>query len=105
MLESELERKFVTALRTHAVDRGWLWSEVPYQGKQAWRITVNEGLAWDVRPQVNIGYDQGVTAPCKPDFVLVPVGRETRNIAVFTDGGRGQEHRLFGFLSTSHGLD
>ncbi|PRP90631.1 putative ATP-dependent helicase Lhr [Enhygromyxa salina] len=86
VLESELERRFVTALRAAAQARGWRWADTVHQGKQSWRITVSEELAWDVRPQVNVGPREGVSVASKPDFVLVPVGRETRRVAVFTDG-------------------
>ncbi|PRQ08958.1 DEAD/DEAH box helicase [Enhygromyxa salina] len=86
VLESELERRFVTALRAAVEARGWRWSDGVHQGKQSWRITVDAQLAWELRPQINVGSRDGVHVASKPDFVLVPVGRETRRVAVFTDG-------------------
>ena len=49
-------------------------------------IVIADDLAWEVRPQVDLGPSDGVARRCRPDLVLVPVGRQTRRIAVFTDG-------------------
>ncbi|MEZ4383401.1 MAG: DEAD/DEAH box helicase [Nannocystaceae bacterium] len=86
LLESELERRFITALRSAAERAGWRWSETAFGGRQGFKIVVNDSLAWEIRPQVDLGPSQGVARRCRPDFVLIPVGRETRRIAVFTDG-------------------
>ena len=86
LLESELERRFVTALRLAAEKSGWRWSETAFGGRQGFKIVIDQGLAWEIRPQVELGPAQGVARQSRPDFVLVPVGRETRRIAIFTDG-------------------
>ncbi len=86
LLESELERRFIAALRKAAQDRKWRWTETAIGGRQGFRISVADDLAWEVRPQVDLGPAEGVARRCRPDFVLVPVGRATRRIAVFVDG-------------------
>jgi DEAD/DEAH box helicase domain-containing protein len=86
LLESELERRFITALRKTATERRWRWTETAFGGRQGFRIVIADDLAWEVRPQVDLGPAEGISRRCRPDFVLVPVGRATRRIAVFTDG-------------------
>ncbi len=86
LLESELERRFITALRKTAHDNKWRWTETAFGGRQGFRIVIADDLAWEVRPQVDLGPAEGVTRRCRPDFVLVPVGRATRRIAIFVDG-------------------
>ena len=86
LLESELERRFITALRKTALDRKWRWTETAFGGRQGFRIVIADDLAWEIRPQVDLGPAEGVARRCRPDFVLVPVGRATRRIAIFTDG-------------------
>lgn len=87
LLESELERHFVSALRSHAQRRGWLWTEIVHRGARAWRMQVREGLSWELYPQVTLKSDDGVAHWSRPDFVLVAKGQpELRKVAVFTDG-------------------
>jgi DEAD/DEAH box helicase domain-containing protein len=87
LLESELERQFVAALRRHAEARGWEWKEVSWLGHTAWRVRINETLSWELRPQVTLRRSEGLAQECRPDFVFVPIGRGvTRKVAVFTDG-------------------
>ena len=86
LLESELERRFITALRKTAQDKNWRWTETAYGGRPGFRIVIADDLAWEIRPQVDLGPSEGVRRRCRPDFVLVPVGRAIRRIAVFTDG-------------------
>jgi DEAD/DEAH box helicase domain-containing protein len=86
LLESELERRFVSALRRAAEARGWRWTETAIGGRQGFRIVVADDLAWEIRPQVALGPGDGVAHRTRPDFLLVPVGRRTRRIAIYTDG-------------------
>ncbi len=86
LLESELERRFITALRMAAEKARWRWSETAFGGRQGFKIVIDDSLAWEIRPQVDLGPSQGVARRCRPDFVFIPVGRETRRIAIFTDG-------------------
>ncbi len=88
-IESELERKFVRALRAEA-DRvpGWEFEDIAHAGAQAWRLKAGE-ITWRLEPQVLLGPDQHVAIQCKPDFVLRPVAGKTANvrpIAIFCDG-------------------
>ena len=86
LLESELERRFITALRRAAQKQHWRWTETAFGGRQGFRIVVADDLAWEIRPQVDLGPSDGVARRSRPDFVLLPVGRTTRKIAVFVDG-------------------
>ncbi len=87
LLESELERQFVAAVRRHAESQGWSWSEVAFKGASAWRIRVRDDSSWELRPQVDVG--TGSAHASRPDFVFVPIispSPRTRRVAVFTDG-------------------
>ncbi|MCB1633304.1 MAG: DEAD/DEAH box helicase [Xanthomonadales bacterium] len=51
---------------------------------------------WWVKPQVDLGPDEGVRASCRPDFLLVPArsAGKRRPIAVFADGWSYHQHLL-----------
>ena len=57
------------------------------QGKSGYLLEVGELRYW-IEPQVDLGANDGVSAPCRPDFVLWPTQSrsERRPIAVFCDG-------------------
>jgi DEAD/DEAH box helicase domain-containing protein len=83
VLESELEQRFVSTLRTRIEDqKGTL--EKTQEG--SYKLLV-AGRAWLMRAQVELGKDR-VAVPCRPDFVLYPENQESdvRPIAVFADG-------------------
>ena len=44
-------------------------------------------ISWEIEPQVSLGTRDGLSVPCKPDFVFWPKhARNHRPVAVFTDG-------------------
>jgi len=87
-LESELETKFLHALRDHAQEtKGLEWEEKVQGGELCW-ILRTEGCAWEIRAQVDLGAAQGVSPACRPDFLIRPANADPaiRPIAVFCDG-------------------
>ena len=88
LLESELEKLFIEALRRSKVGEKAI--EVKAQiikGKPGYFIKVDQ-RGYLVEPQVELGPAQGVEIPCRADFVFYPDkgGRSILPIAVFTDG-------------------
>ncbi|MFB6371877.1 MAG: Zn-binding domain-containing protein [Bradymonadaceae bacterium] len=92
--ESELELRFVDALRTR-VDQSesfenGSFDEIAVDGERAYRLTVG-GRIWKVLPQRNVGGDDGVAERSRPDFLIRPAevsSEEARSVAVFCDGFR-----------------
>ena len=89
ILDSELERRFVTALNTMGNDtRKVEVSGALVRRKNGYNIQIN-GITWEIEPQVDLGPDDGVSVPCRPDYVFWPVTQPERMpVAVFTDGFR-----------------
>jgi DEAD/DEAH box helicase domain-containing protein len=88
-LESELEVRFRDALRDHAKDRpGLKWEETIHGGKLVWTLRFESGPTWQLEPQVDLGYAQGISKPSRPDFVLRPIAGapNAKPVAVFCDG-------------------
>ena len=91
LIESELERRFVQTLRLlNAPDGSKFGIEGDVvRGKEGWRLRAGD-MQWEVEPQVSLSPADGVAIPCKPDFMLRPVGAQTVQghlpVAVFTDG-------------------
>lgn len=92
LLESELEKKFVDALSTIVGAPGEKARVVKelVNDKMGYELTIGH-IVWDVEPQVSLGPTDGVSVPCKPDFVLWPKTRHATPaqwlpVAVFTDG-------------------
>ncbi len=90
LLESELERKFIDTLKV--AGKQWRLSKSQINGKNGYLLTVGKqeelNVAWRIEPQVNLNEKDGVSAPCKPDFIFWPA-RESSNvkpIALFLDG-------------------
>ena len=91
LIQSELEKRFVDALRMLRLPDGSkpaVTSEIVH-GKEGWRLQA-AGMEWEVEPQVYLSAEQGVALDCCPDFVLYP-SKSTREaghlpVAVFTDG-------------------
>ena len=96
LFDSELERRFIEALRRKPADGSARFEvrEEIVRGKPGYALQVGERL-WTVEPQVGLGPDRGVVIPCKPDFVLWPQNIEgTLPIAVFLDGWRFHKDRI-----------
>lgn len=87
-VESELEVRFLGALRTRAAGtRGMALRNAIVRGRRGWALTLNK-RTWSIEAQVNLGAEDGVVHPSKPDFVMYPPDGESgaRPIAVFLDG-------------------
>jgi DEAD/DEAH box helicase domain-containing protein len=90
LVESFLESQFLDALprlgKVAGLPRVALTKEI-VQGRVGYLLEVGTERYW-VRPQVDVGPEQGVVALSRPDFIIesvrTPSGR--RPIAVFTDG-------------------
>ena len=83
LLESELERRFIESLRKE--DEFTVNQEV-VDGRPGYLLRTSQA-AWKIIPQVDLGMEQGVSRPCRPDFILKPL-RSSRGlpIAIFLDG-------------------
>jgi DEAD/DEAH box helicase domain-containing protein len=88
LFDSELERRFIEALRRRPPDGSTRFDvrEEVVRGKPGYLLRAGENI-WTVEPQVLLGPDDGVVVPCKPDFVLWPQSAPgCQPIAVFMDG-------------------
>ncbi|WP_421794112.1 DEAD/DEAH box helicase [Hydrocarboniphaga effusa] len=96
LFDSELERRFIEALRRRPVDgsiRFEVREELVRGAKPGYLLTAGESL-WSIEPQVDLGPTQGVVIPCRPDFVLWPENTRQRPIAVFLDGWKYHKDRI-----------
>lgn len=87
LLESELEARFIESLRRmrHGGDPLLLVKDV-VKGKPGWQMKVGP-RTWQIEPQPQLGPSDGVSVPCKPDFLFWPLRQAgVRPVAVFTDG-------------------
>jgi DEAD/DEAH box helicase domain-containing protein len=88
--DSDLEAKFIESLRRlggkHGLPGVRLVKEI-VQGKSGYLLEVGTQRYW-IEPQVDLGPNDGVMTPSRPDFVLWPAksGSPRRPIAVFCDG-------------------
>lgn len=102
--DSVLESRFVESLRrlggaqgdavTRPLPTVRVLQEV-VKGKSGYLLEVAGERYW-IRPQVDLGAEQGVAAACRPDFLIEPV-RSTatrRPVAVFADGWAYHRHSL-----------
>jgi len=88
--ESELERRFVEALEKRAkTEPDMDWRPKLQSGKQCYRLRIGERV-WVIEPQVQLGPQDGVALPCKPDFLLRPEYEASGDlpVAVFCDGAQ-----------------
>lgn len=88
--DSELESRFIESLRRLSGQGGLPFVKLVQdivQGKSGYLLEVGEQRYW-IEPQVDLGSNEGVKAPCRPDFVLWPTQSRSqrRPIAVFCDG-------------------
>ena len=87
LFDSELERRFIEAIALMGNEnRKVEISKSLVNDKEGYILKVN-GSVWEIEPQVLLDAAQGVCVPCKPDFIIRPIGKTGRlPIAVFTDG-------------------
>ncbi len=87
LLESELERRFIHALKHSGNERRRvILNEDTVNGKEGYILNIN-GCQWTVEPQVQLDETQGVSVKCRPDFVIWPQEKTDKlPVAVFTDG-------------------
>lgn len=84
--DSVLEKRFIEALRRDHNGLKFKLSELLVKGKPGYLLQAGE-RRWKIELQVNLGEQEGVYVPCKPDFVFWPdSGGDDLPIAVFTDG-------------------
>lgn len=84
LFDSELEQRFMEAVRTKVGAANI--SDTIRNGKHSYYVKLN-ALSWEIEPQVYLDESNGVSVPCKPDFVFWPVSApEHKPVAVFTDG-------------------
>ena len=88
--DSELEARFIESLRRLGGQGGLPFVKLVQDivhGKSGYLLEVGEQRYW-IEPQVDLGPNDGVNVPCRPDFVLWPTQSRSqrRPIAVFCDG-------------------
>jgi len=88
LLDSELERRFIAALRTVSIEG----TEVQIHkqvvnNKPGWFLQVN-GQSYTVEPQVDLGENDHVTLPSRPDFLIRAARSDAEflPLALFLDG-------------------
>ncbi len=88
LLESELERRFIEALRRHEDGRAKRIVESKVVGGKDGFLLKSEHGNFLIEPQVQLGREDGVAIPSIADFVLYPERPKDGElpIAVFTDG-------------------
>ena len=87
LLESELEARFIEALRCIEIDGATpqVRQEL-VRGKPGYLLKLN-AKTWFIEPQAELGAADGVTAPSRPDFLIHPVrASEAPPVALFMDG-------------------
>ena len=88
LMESELEARFVEALRRIEVEgKPVRVREEIVGGKPGFALSVDE-RTYFMEPQADLGHAQGVVLPSRPDFLIRPARASTGSppIAVFMDG-------------------
>ena len=88
VLESELEARFIEALRRIEVDATPVRVQEEIVGGKPGYVLTTGGLTWYMEAQVEIGEFAGVAIASRPDFVIRPArtSPDQRSIAVFMDG-------------------
>ena len=88
VLESELEVRFIEALRRVEVDAAPVRVREDIVGGKPGHVLTTAGRTWYMEAQVELGESDGVEVASRPDFVIRPA-RESPDqspIAVFMDG-------------------
>ena len=84
LFDSELEQRFMEAVRTKIGAANV--SDTIRNGKHSYYVKL-DNTSWEIEPQVYLDESNGVSVPCKPDFVFWPVSApDHKPVAVFTDG-------------------
>ncbi|MFD1162053.1 DEAD/DEAH box helicase [Hwangdonia seohaensis] len=74
--ESELESKFIYALKNYTVkysDKNFLFGEVKENGIQTYRLKLpidGGNITYAIRPQINLGEKDGVSVSTRTDFLI-----------------------------------
>jgi DEAD/DEAH box helicase domain-containing protein len=89
-VDSELEARFPEALahfsgRDCVANQRVRVSQDIVRGKHGYRLTIGD-LGYEMEPQVDLGAGDGVQFASKPDFVMWPVRRGFKPVAIFLDG-------------------
>lgn len=83
LLESELEKSFINALRN---EKGFKLAPEIINNSPGYQLTIGDSV-WQLELQRNLGAKDGVSRNCRPDVILTPIRSTTaRPIAVFLDG-------------------
>lgn len=87
LFDSELERRFIEALsRMGNENRKVEITKALVNGKEGYVLKINNSI-WEIEPQVILDASQGVCVPCKPDFIIRPLGASNKlPVVIFTDG-------------------
>ena len=95
LVESELESRFIEALRLVCKSiPGFEWRPEFYGGNAGWYMRLGE-RRYFLQPQVELDETYGVAIRSRADFVLWPLGNsELKPIAIFTDGFQYHKDRV-----------
>ncbi|MDN5939317.1 MAG: hypothetical protein L0H83_11735, partial [Salinisphaera sp.] len=86
LLESVLEKRFLEALRREHGGQRFQLKDKLVNGQHGYQVQAGD-RRWQLELQVSLSEQDGVTVPCKPDFVFWPDdGEDDLPVAVFTDG-------------------
>ena len=88
--ESELESRFVEALKAFCDNtKGYQIAETAHGG-QCWNLSLPNGLTWRLKPQETVSLQDGLTRTTRPDFVLENAtgAAQSPRVAIYLDGFR-----------------
>lgn len=86
LFDSELEKRFVEALRREHAGVRFELSEILTKGKPGYQVQAGS-RRWRLEPQVKLSESDGVLISSQPDFVFWPDDGETDlPVAIFLDG-------------------
>ena len=90
MLDSELEARFIEALRRTDVDANPVRVQEEIVSGKPGHVLTTAGLTYYMEAQADIGESDGVAVTSRPDFVIRPARTSAGEppIAVFMDGSR-----------------
>lgn len=102
LIESELEKRFLAALRS---EPGAQLQEKIVRGQPGFVWRMGE-LAWEIALQVPLTAGTGIAVPSRPDFILYPVRpQNSRPLAVFLDGYDFHANESAGRNRIAHDLE
>ncbi|SKA67968.1 DEAD/DEAH box helicase [Desulfobaculum bizertense] len=96
LFESQLELRFIEALRRqNSPERKVVLQRQVIHGREGFFLEFGE-TCWNIEQQVELGDTEGVSVPCRADFVLSLARSDGRAkpLVVFTDGFRWHKERL-----------